>query len=283
MQKDVTGQTPIGVSARITHRCTSVFPAPMPMADCAVMRAPAQSAIDRPGAGLPAPSALAGAPEPAIDGSESDAAAIDHALMSAYAGGQAQAFDRLYQRHHRGLYRFIARLLGRDGARQVDEVFQDTWLRVIQSRAGWSAQGASFRTWLFTIAHHRVIDQWRKSGRELAWPDDERGETSSAFVPAGTAWADWPAADPSPPADERLFWRRAGERLLACLEELPLPQRTAFLMHHEHGLSVADIATAVGLNAETAKSRLRYAMNKLRLCMGAHLPPAFGAGGEGPR
>jgi RNA polymerase sigma factor (sigma-70 family) len=243
------------------------------MADCAVMHAPAEPAIDR--------LFSAGEPAPAIDGGESDAE-IDHALMSAYAGGQAHAFDRLYERHHRGLYRFIARLLGRDGTRQVDEVFQDTWLRVIQSRAGWSAQGASFRTWLFTIAHHRVIDQWRKSGREVSWPN-EGGDAGAAFVPAGTPWADWPAADPSPPADERLFWRRAGERLLACLDELPLPQRTAFLMHHEHGLSVAEMATAVGLNAETAKSRLRYAMNKLRLCMGAHLPPAFGAGAEGPR
>jgi RNA polymerase sigma factor (sigma-70 family) len=278
------------------------------MADCVVMRAPAESANHCPGAGSPAPSIHSGSPAPSIHSgspapsthSGSPAPSIhadepvsateggppdadtDQALMSAYAGGQAQAFDRLYERHHRSLYRFIARLLGTGGTRQVDEVFQDTWLRVIQSRAGWSAQGASFRTWLFAIAHHRVIDQWRKSGREVAWPDDA-GHADSAFVPAGVPWADWPAADPSPPADDRLFWRRAGERLLACLDELPLTQRTAFLMHHEHGLSVAELATAVGLNPETAKSRLRYAMNKLRLCMGAHLPPGFGAAAEGSR
>ncbi len=242
------------------------------------MRAPAESGIDHLPAGEPAAAA--------IDGVADDAdARTDQMLMSAFAAGQAQAFDRLYERHHRGLYRFIGRLLGRDDARQVDEVFQDTWLRVIQSRSRWSAQGAaSFRTWLFTIAHNRVIDQWRKSGREVAWPDSGSGDAPAAFTPAGTPWADWPAADPSPAADERLFWRRAGQRLLACLEELPLPQRTAFLMHHEHGLSMADIAAAVGLNPETAKSRLRYAMNKLRLCMGAHLPPDLSAAAvEGPR
>jgi len=192
----------------------------------------------------------------------------DDQLMRAYAAGDADAFDRLYRRHAGPLYRFLRRLLGREGSAAVDEVFQDTWQRVIQARERWSPQGASFRTWLFTIGQRRAIDGLRRSGRELPLGDDE-GE---AFSPAGAAWADWPAPGADDAAVERRFWRAAGERLLDCLEALPLPQRAVFLLHHEDGLSLDDAARALQLGFETAKSRLRYAMAKLRTCMGAYLP-----------
>ena len=89
----------------------------------------------------------------------------DDALMRAYAGGDARAFEQLYARHEQALYRFVRRLLGQAHAAQVDEAFQDTWLRVVHARARWEPQGASFRTWLYTLAHHRVIDLLRRSGR----------------------------------------------------------------------------------------------------------------------
>jgi RNA polymerase sigma factor (sigma-70 family) len=92
----------------------------------------------------------------------------DDTLMAAYAHGDAAAFELLYARHRAGLYRFVRRLLGTALAAQTDEVFQDTWLRVVKARATWAPQGASFRTWLFTLAHHRVIDLLRRSGREVS-------------------------------------------------------------------------------------------------------------------
>jgi DNA-directed RNA polymerase specialized sigma24 family protein len=88
-----------------------------------------------------------------------------------------------------------------------------------------------------------------------------------------------PRPRPGPPgqpltalAEDRAFWRAAGQRLLDCLEELPLAQKTAFLMHHDDELPVGDLAQALGVGFETAKTRLRYAMAKLRTCMGAYLP-----------
>ena len=195
--------------------------------------------------------------------------ADDDRWMAAFARGDAAAFDRLYARHHQPLYRFIRRMLGRELQAQADEVFQDTWMRVVQARERWAPQGATFRTWLFTLAHHRAIDQLRKSGREVAPPEEtEAGE----FVPAGEPWLDWPAPG-RPGHDDVLFWRRAGERLLACLDELPPAQRAVFLLHHDDGQSLDDIAQALSLGFETAKSRLRYAMAKLRMCMGAYLQP----------
>lgn len=193
----------------------------------------------------------------------------DAALMSAFAAGQVQAFEWLYQRHHAALYRFVRRLLGRDGAAQADEVFQDTWLRVVHAKDRYVPQGASFRTWLFTLAHHRAIDVLRRSGREVALPD---GDDAEPFVPDGSPWSGWPR--PEDAIDELVFWRRAGAKLLECLEELPVAQKTAFLLHHEDGITLDEISRALGVGFETAKSRLRYALAKLRTCMGAYLDAA---------
>ena len=197
----------------------------------------------------------------------------DDVLMAAYAQGDAAAFEQLYARHQVGLYRFVRRLLGPALAAQVDEVFQDTWLRVVQTRTRWAPQGASFRTWLFTLAHHRAIDLLRRSGREVAL-DAFESEDGEPWQPDAAAWQQWPAPSAAAPqGDELAFWRRAGERLLSCLDELPLPQRSAFLLHHDDGLSLDEMAGALEVGFETAKTRLRYAMSKLRTCLGAYLAP----------
>lgn len=193
----------------------------------------------------------------------------DMAQMTAFASGDVQAFEWLYQRHHAALYRFVRRLLGRDGANLADEVFQDTWLRVVQGKDRYVPRGASFRTWLFTLAHHRAIDLLRRSGREKALPLDDSGEP---FVPDGTPWDHWPRPDHA--IDDLVFWRRAGARMLECLDQLPSAQKTAFLLHHEDGIALDELARALDIGFETAKSRLRYAMARLRVCMGAYLEAA---------
>jgi RNA polymerase sigma factor (sigma-70 family) len=198
----------------------------------------------------------------------------DDALMAAWTRGDALAFDRLYARHHAALYRFVRRLLGNALAAQADEVFQDVWLRVVHARASFDPQQASFRTWLFTLAHHRAVDVLRKSGREVTI-DAHESDDGEAWDPAADgarAWQHWPAPA-TPDGEDVAFWRRAGERLLHCLEQLPVAQRSAFLLHHEDGLALDDVARALEVGFETAKTRLRYAMSKLRACMGAYLAP----------
>jgi RNA polymerase sigma factor (sigma-70 family) len=202
----------------------------------------------------------------------------DDTLMAAYAAQQDRAFNVLYERHRGGLYRFVRRLLGPQHSALVDEVYQDTWLRVVHARAQWVPQGATFRTWLFTLAHHRAVDVLRRTGREVAWHDSD---DAAPFEPDGDPWQRWPqAASPAPASDDALFWRRAGVRLMACLAELPLAQRAVFLLHHDDGESLDSIASSLGVGFETAKSRLRYAMRKLRTCMGAYLDPLQTLGEE---
>ena len=188
----------------------------------------------------------------------------DDQLMLAYARGDAAAFDVLYARNEGALFRFVRRLLGASLAAQADEVFQDTWMRIISARAGFSPQGAAWRTWAFTIAHNLAMDRLRASGREVGV--EARDDGSDPL--------DWIAAtlDMTHPSSEDVaFWRAAGRQLLHCLDELPDAQRAAFLLHHEDGASIEDLAHRLGLQFETAKSRLRYALQKLRGCMRRYL------------
>lgn len=188
----------------------------------------------------------------------------DEDLMLAYARGDASAFDLLYARHEAGLYRFVRRLLGASLAAQADEVFQDAWLRIVAARASFQPQGAAWRTWAFTIAHNAAMDRLRVAGREVSVDRDEDGEDPLDWLLA--------RADQLAPSSEDLaYWRAAGAQLLHCLEALPQAQRAAFLLHHEDGASVEDLARRLSLPFETAKSRLRYALKKLRGCMGDYL------------
>lgn len=181
----------------------------------------------------------------------------DAQLMLRYAAGDARAFDELYANHRSGLWRFIRRSV-RDAA-ATDDVFQECWSRVIAHRENYRPE-ARFATWLYRIAHNCCMDHWRKSGR--------RGSRETADDEAVAAAADDAEAGPLP---EVLAGER-GERLAAALERLPEEQRSAFLLYVEGGLSVAEIAETTGVNAETAKSRLRYATAKLRQSLGDAAP-----------
>ena len=195
----------------------------------------------------------------------------DDDLMLAFTRGDARAFERLYARHEGALFRFLRRLLGPKLAAQVDEVFQETWLRIIAARDNFVARGedgARWRTWAFTIAHNAAMDRLRVSGRELsvdAMGENEDGEGDAL------EWLQAKLDLAHPAAEDEAHWRAAGQQLLHCLDELPEEQRAAFLLHYEDEDSVEGLAHRLGLAFETAKSRLRYALKKLRHCMRHYL------------
>lgn len=177
----------------------------------------------------------------------------DEQLMLAYAAGDAAAFEALYARHKGPLYRFVRRSV-REPA-HADELFQDIWVRIVEARVRYSPQ-ARFTTWMYTIAHNRLVDHWRAKGLSLVSLDER--EDDPIEIDAG------PAANPQRVAEGR----EALARFAAALAALPLAQREAFLLHEEAGMTAVQIAEATGSSAEAAKSRLRYAMNKLREAMG---------------
>lgn len=180
------------------------------------------------------------------------AATSDEELMLAYAAGDAAAFDVLYDRHKGGVYRYLLRQCRQSGV--VDELFQDVWMNLIRGRASYTPS-AKFATWLYRLAHNRLIDHYRASGHlTLVSADDEAHEDAVAALPGARS------DDPL----QRVETRELGERLRAAVSALPPAQREAFLLQQEGGLSLADIAALTGVGAETVKSRLRYAVAKLR-------------------
>ena len=185
---------------------------------------------------------------------ESDA---DAQLMLRYAAGDAGAFDSLYAVHRVALWRFIRRSV-RDPA-AADDVFQECWSRVIANRERYRPE-ARFATWLFRIAHNCCMDHWRKSGRR----DRRESMDEDTVAAAADESADGPV--------DAVLAGEAGERLAAALEQLPTEQRTAFLLYVEGGMSVAEIGATTDVNPETAKSRLRYAVARLKQALGNDAP-----------
>lgn len=177
----------------------------------------------------------------------------DEGLMLAYRDGDAAAFEALYARWRGPLYRYFLRQCGHAG--QADELFQDVFMRVIGAAGNYQAS-ARFSTWLFRIAHNRLVDHSRKIGREPVDPlaSDQDGD-DCAFDP--------PAPQHAAP-EYQAERKQLGLALLAALSELPELQREAFLLAEEGGLTLEEIAFVSGVGRETIKSRLRYASAKLR-------------------
>jgi RNA polymerase sigma-70 factor (ECF subfamily) len=191
-------------------------------------------------------------PAPAFDRD-----ARDEDLMLAYAAGDAAAFDALYARHKGGAYRYILRHCGHAGV--ADELFQDVWMNVIRARASY-APSAKFTTWLYRIAHNRLIDHWRASGRMELVPGGSDDDDDDPLDAIPGACSDEP--------EVRAAAREVSARLRAALSMLPSAQREAFLLQQEGGLELAEIAAITGVGVETVKSRLRYALAKLRIELG---------------
>ena len=176
----------------------------------------------------------------------------DEVLMQSYAAGQAMAFETLYQRHEQRLWRYFFRNTG--DAALADDLSRDLWFSVVESAAGYEIR-SKFTTWLFTMAHHRLVDHWRRRRPGLSLggdPEESQRLAESLFAASGFE------------PDHRLDRRLLAQLLLDALAQLPVEQRECFLLQVEADMTVADIAQATGVAEETAKSRLRYARSKLR-------------------
>lgn len=175
----------------------------------------------------------------------------DQRLMERYRDGDATAFNELYRRHRAPVRRFVAKLCWKQD--EADEIVQEVWLAVIRGARSYRPT-ARFTTYLFSIAHRRLQDHWRSRDRH-----------SHAFGPLD------PAADLHEIADERApvpeDWAAHAElrsALMAAIDQLPPPQRAVFLLKAEAGLSLEEIAAATGAGVEATKSRMRYAVARLR-------------------
>jgi RNA polymerase sigma-70 factor (ECF subfamily) len=181
----------------------------------------------------------------------------DEDLMLRFSGGDAAAFDALYARHRGGVFRYLLRQCRNHAA--AEELFQDIWMNLVQARSRYRVE-AKFTTYLYTLAHNRLMDHFRRGkGLDLVSLDQQGGDALE--IPGSSA------AQPERAAQSR----QQARRLMELVAALPAAQREVFLMYEEGGLSLEQIAVATGANSEAVKSRLRYALAKLRDGMKDHL------------
>ena len=184
----------------------------------------------------------------------------DAQLMLAYARGEMRAFETLYSRHRGALYRYLVRQ-ARD-TETAHDLFQEVWSRVIVNRARYEAR-AKFRTFLFTLAHNCFIDHCRRlKARPMAMGVDDADA------------ADLLPADEEALPEMEIERDENSRRYRAALATLPPEQRDVYLLHEESDLSLEEIAHVTGVGAETAKSRLRYAVGKLKAALAVAADPA---------
>ena len=182
----------------------------------------------------------------------------DSALMLRYHDGDMRAFEMLYARHKGPLHRYLQRL-SRDPD-VANDLFQEVWSKIIASRERYEVR-AQFNTFLFRIAHNCAVDYFRRTGHMPAAQLADVSELEEVLPDSESAQPEAQASR----AEVKAAFKQA-------LESLPLEQRDVFVLYQESGLSLEEIGKVTGVAMETAKSRLRYAVSKLRTALRHHQP-----------
>jgi RNA polymerase sigma-70 factor (ECF subfamily) len=181
----------------------------------------------------------------------------DTTLMLRYRDGEVRAFECLYQRHKTMLYRYLQRMCKHPET--ANDVFQEVWSKIIAQRDRYEVR-AQFKTFLYTIARNAALDAMRRNAAAHVndWSDIDT-HTNHLI-------------DGKQQPDAHVASQQLQHDVMLELEKLPAVQREVFMLFEEAELNLHEIATITGVTMETAKSRLRYAVNKLRSALQQHRP-----------
>jgi RNA polymerase sigma-70 factor (ECF subfamily) len=180
----------------------------------------------------------------------------DEELMLAFREGEAAAFERLVIRHRRPLFNFLLRSVHNKS--RAEELLQEVFLRVVRAKDRYQ-RTAKFTTWVYTIARNLCVDESRRQKfRRTQSLEQKRGRDGQ-----GLSILDQSAAA-QPTVDVLAQGPTLRRRMQAAVAALPDEQREVFLMRQISGMSFKEIGAAVGAPENTVKSRMRYALEKLR-------------------
>lgn len=192
-----------------------------------------------------------------ITGQDADTPDADSQLMWRYRqSGEAAMLQQLMQRHGDDLFHFLRT---QTDPHLAEDLYQSVWLKLMERRHQYEPGRASFKTWLFTLGRHLMIDELRRQGRWRSDPVDDIETSELHTQPLETVIA----------GDDL---QRTFDRVL---ERLPFAQREAFMLQQE-GFSLADISDITGAGVETIKSRLRFARQTLKHQLEVHRGPETG-------
>jgi RNA polymerase sigma-70 factor (ECF subfamily) len=182
----------------------------------------------------------------------------DEALMSRYQQGDVAAFAELVARHEKRLWNFVRRFVT-DSA-TAEDLLQEVFLRVVRNAAEWQPS-AKFTTWLYTIARNLCTDNARRGAFRRA---DSLDQTPGAARDESGPRRIDKVASPDGNAEKAAMDREIATRVDQAVATLPVEQREVFLMREVMDMSFAEIATATKTSEPTVKSRMRYALERLR-------------------
>ncbi len=185
-------------------------------------------------------------------------AASDEQLMLDFKSGDARAFAMLVSRHRGPVYNFILRYVRH--RQRAEDLLQETWLKVVRNSSQWQPT-ARFTTWVYTIARNLCVDNARKeSFRKTDSLDAPASNEASDSRLVGDLVADEAGLQP----DRGAHNTQVRPMIEQALASLPPEQREVFMLREYQGIGFREIAEVVGINENTVKSRMRYALEGLR-------------------
>lgn len=177
--------------------------------------------------------------------------------MVRFQGGDRPAFAQLVRRHKAALFTFALRHVGSEPT--AEEVVQEAFARIVQHAAEFR-HASRFSTWIYRITRNLCVDELRKRAlrRHPSLDEPSRGSDAEGLS----------LGERTP--DSRANVERAAtsieirQRVADAIAELPEEQREVFLLRELSNLPFKEIAAIVGVEENTAKSRLRYALERLQ-------------------
>ena len=174
----------------------------------------------------------------------------DEALLERLRRGDVAAGEMLVGRYQDPLMRYLQRTAG---PRAAEDLHQQTWLSILShiDRFVATADGGSFRGWLFRIATNKTKDHWRSLSRERSAKEGVRRILD----------------DESPWAGHAADGAEQQEKLRRAIEQLPEGQRDVLMLRYYSNLKFVDIAGILGCPVNTALTRAHKGLIKLRQFM----------------
>ncbi|HXN56640.1 MAG TPA: RNA polymerase sigma factor [Myxococcales bacterium] len=187
----------------------------------------------------------------------------DEELLAAFQQGDAGAFERLLRRHRSPLFTFLVRMLG--DRERAEDLAQEAFLRIVKGAGAWERR-ARFKAWLYAIARNLCADAGRRDKFRRTDSLDTRapgrdGEEGAPLVEE--------LAGDGPGPDRGAESARLRPVLTRALAALPEEQREVFVLREQAGVTFTEIAEMLGVNENTVKSRMRYALLGLRKALSA--------------
>jgi RNA polymerase sigma-70 factor (ECF subfamily) len=166
-------------------------------------------------------------------------------LLRAAQGGDERAWAQLLRRVDGTLHGYMAR----QGGVEIDDLVSETWLQVARGLPRFAGDEKDFRAWVFTIAHHRLVDERRSRSRRIVeLADRERLED---------------ATRPSPSAETEALARLREQELETAFNTLSPDQREVFVLRFVAGFGLTEIATIMGKTPNAVRALQRRGLKRL--------------------